>query len=297
MLPAFTFAPPWKEGPRKIIRGYNYQTHVKMDYYAFDFEMPAGTAVYPTASGKVVFAGPATGSWEPLGTIVLMDHNNGYQSLYAHLATTAVTTGQASITRTTKIGTSGSTGSGSGGVPHLHFAIYTGAAMAAGNQGPICTLGSGDAAINCAVKPEPMYACLKGLNGGYCENLSNSNVLYRAFFKYSQAVSNIVGEACSTSSTVASNWRWVVNGLPPNSNVRPVRLTHNKGGVWQNVLDHGCYYPYYWQLDRYRDWSSSTSYRWTIHVAQYPLGAPSRSDAYRLQIINGSGQVATVDWD
>jgi murein DD-endopeptidase MepM/ murein hydrolase activator NlpD len=300
-LPIHTFAPPWKKGPFKILRGYgtdpvNYQTHFGMDYYALDFDMTTGTSVYPTAPGKVMFAGTASGGWSCLGKIVFIDHQNGYQSLYAHLATTSVTTGQNNLSRTTKIGTSGSsTGAGCDPIPqHLHFAVYTGAVMSAGNQGPRCNGATSD---QCAVKPEPMYACLKGTSGGYCENLLNNDEVYRAFFKYDQAASHYVGEACNSSSTVGTNWRWSVGGLPPNSSVRPVRLTRGAGWIWQHVGDWGCYSPYYWKLARSLDSSNSTSYKWLIYVAQYPVGDPNSSDAFRLQLINGSGDVTMVDWE
>lgn len=52
--------------------------------------------------------------------MVMIDHGNGYQSLYAHLSNWTVSCGQ-SVYQGSLIGYAGSTGNSTG--PHLHFEI------------------------------------------------------------------------------------------------------------------------------------------------------------------------------
>lgn len=73
---------------------YNAGTHEGTDYYSLDFKLPLGTDVYPITSGVVMGAGRATAGWSGYGNFVMIDHGNGYQSLYAHLSEVFVTSGQ-----------------------------------------------------------------------------------------------------------------------------------------------------------------------------------------------------------
>jgi len=84
---------------------------------AVDIAAGTGAPVYATDSGVVVYAGPVGGGY---GIAVMIDHNNGYQSLYAHLSSTAVVCGQ-SVGQGGTIGYAGSTGNSTG--PHLHFEV------------------------------------------------------------------------------------------------------------------------------------------------------------------------------
>ena len=69
-------------------------------------------------SGVVVEAG---GGWSSgYGNHVIIDHGNGFTTLYAHLTSIFVKPGE-SVTRGEQIGTVGSTGNSTG--PHLHFEI------------------------------------------------------------------------------------------------------------------------------------------------------------------------------
>jgi murein DD-endopeptidase MepM/ murein hydrolase activator NlpD len=54
------------------------------------------------------------------GKMIMIDHGNGYQTLYAHLSKISVEPGQ-SVPRGEIIGSSGSTGNSTG--PHLHFEV------------------------------------------------------------------------------------------------------------------------------------------------------------------------------
>ncbi|MBP1153284.1 MULTISPECIES: M23 family metallopeptidase [unclassified Paenibacillus] len=67
-------------------------------------------------NGKVEFAGVKDG----YGKLVIIDHMNGYRTLYAHLSKVETTNG-AIVEKGEKIGTMGSTGDSTG--VHLHFEI------------------------------------------------------------------------------------------------------------------------------------------------------------------------------
>jgi murein DD-endopeptidase MepM/ murein hydrolase activator NlpD len=76
-----------------------------------------GDGVFAADAGVVVFAGWANGGY---GYMVMIDHGNGYQTLYAHLSSVSAACGQ-SVYTGTYIGAVGSTGNSTG--PHLHFEV------------------------------------------------------------------------------------------------------------------------------------------------------------------------------
>ena len=82
-----------------------------------DLSAPTGSAVYAADSGLVIFAG-----WTGIGygNTILIDHGNGFQTLYAHLSQISVPCA-ARVEKGQFIGFSGSTGRSSG--PHLHFEV------------------------------------------------------------------------------------------------------------------------------------------------------------------------------
>jgi len=84
-----------------------------------DMAMPVGTPVKSTASGEVVFAGSKRG----YGNTVVIEHPNGYRSLYAHLDSIDVKKGD-QVEKSQRIAESGNTGVSTG--PHLHFEIQKG---------------------------------------------------------------------------------------------------------------------------------------------------------------------------
>ena len=65
------------------------------------------------------------------GNYIIINHNNGYKTLYAHLSRIYVQKGQ-TIERGTIIGKIGMTGCASG--PHLHFSLYVGSTVSDGNS-------------------------------------------------------------------------------------------------------------------------------------------------------------------
>ncbi|MFD9919144.1 transglycosylase family protein [[Kitasatospora] papulosa] len=84
-----------------------------------DFPVPTGTSVKAVASGKVVSAGWA-GAY---GYEIVVRHDDGRYSQYAHLSSLHVRAGQ-QVGAGQRIARSGSTGNSTG--PHLHFEIRTG---------------------------------------------------------------------------------------------------------------------------------------------------------------------------
>ncbi|MBB1252020.1 transglycosylase family protein [Streptomyces alkaliterrae] len=85
-----------------------------------DFSVPTGTRINSVSNGTVVSAGWA-GAY---GNQVVIRHNDGRYSQYAHLSSLSVSAGQ-SVTAGQQIGLAGSTGNSTG--PHLHFEVRTGA--------------------------------------------------------------------------------------------------------------------------------------------------------------------------
>lgn len=82
-----------------------------------DIDGPAGAPVAAAASGTVVTAGYNPGGY---GNVVVIDHGNGFSSLYAHLSKIGVRIGQ-EVQAADLIGAVGCTGSCTG--DHLHFEI------------------------------------------------------------------------------------------------------------------------------------------------------------------------------
>jgi murein DD-endopeptidase MepM/ murein hydrolase activator NlpD len=113
-------------GPAWPIRGaitthfgvphWPYQhTHSGMDIS--DGRAPGITPIKPFRPGRVI---DTIHSNYGLGNHVIVDHGNGVTSVYAHLASISVRTGQA-VDLGTTLGHEGSTGASTG--THLHFEI------------------------------------------------------------------------------------------------------------------------------------------------------------------------------
>jgi len=84
-----------------------------------DFAAPAGRNIYAASDGKVEFVGTQNG----YGKTTIINHQNGYKTLYAHQSNFAkgLKAGKM-IKKGTHIGYVGSTGLSSG--PHLHLGLY-----------------------------------------------------------------------------------------------------------------------------------------------------------------------------
>jgi murein DD-endopeptidase MepM/ murein hydrolase activator NlpD len=95
-----------------------------------DYEMKEGTPVKAWKDGVV----SAVNIGADYGTSVVVDHPNGYQSLYGHLSSKEVTVGER-VKEGGRIGKSGQSGKANG--PHLHFEVR-------GARNPLsdCSVGS-----------------------------------------------------------------------------------------------------------------------------------------------------------
>ncbi len=97
------------------LSGYDYSPAI--NHYGIDIAGKLGYPVYAVDSGVVVYAG--WNNWG-YGNVVVIDHGNGWQSLYAHLSRILVQCGQG-VAQGDMIGAIGSTGHSTG--PHLHFEL------------------------------------------------------------------------------------------------------------------------------------------------------------------------------
>jgi murein DD-endopeptidase MepM/ murein hydrolase activator NlpD len=86
-----------------------------------NIEVPEGSAIRAAESGTVIYVGNAV---EGYGNLILVKHDNGYVSAYAHLSEITVSKGDA-VSRGDTIGLAGMTGSVSR--PQLHFELRKGA--------------------------------------------------------------------------------------------------------------------------------------------------------------------------
>lgn len=89
-------------------------------HLGIDIAAGMGATLYAADGGVVVYAGAIAGGY---GNMVMIDHGNGYQTLYAHMSQINVRCG-ASVSQGTIIGYAGSTGNSTGA--HLHFEVRYG---------------------------------------------------------------------------------------------------------------------------------------------------------------------------
>jgi len=89
-------------------------------HMALDIANSSAPPVIAADTGTVIFAGwNSTG----YGNMIMIDHGNGYRSLYGHLSAISVSPGQV-VNKAQQIGQMGSTGRSTG--THLHFEIRSG---------------------------------------------------------------------------------------------------------------------------------------------------------------------------
>jgi murein DD-endopeptidase MepM/ murein hydrolase activator NlpD len=110
----------WPSYTRTITSYYGYRTNPVSGIYKLhsgvDIGASNGTAIYAAASGTVVLAQYYGG----YGNCVMINHGNGYTTLYGHMSSIAVSSGQ-TVSQGQTVGYVGSTGNSTG--PHLHFEV------------------------------------------------------------------------------------------------------------------------------------------------------------------------------
>lgn len=112
-----------------------------------DFGVPVGTKVMSVSGGTVRGSGntdayPGCYAW---GKWLLVDHDNGLSSMYAHLSSVLVSNGQR-VEAGEVIALSGNTGVSTG--PHLHLTIYASQGVKIGKYGTYKPGGAGCAATD-----------------------------------------------------------------------------------------------------------------------------------------------------
>jgi murein DD-endopeptidase MepM/ murein hydrolase activator NlpD len=106
----------------RFTSGFGYRTHpiyhIRKFHEGIDITAQKGTPVYAASEGKVVIAGNMKDGY---GNKVVIDHGNGYKTLYAHLDKILVKRGQ-KVKLAQQIGKVGNTG---GSVSsHLHYEVH-----------------------------------------------------------------------------------------------------------------------------------------------------------------------------
>ncbi len=95
-------------------------TYFSSYHQGIDIPEPYGLAVHPYTAGIVTLVGWDSGGF---GNTILISHDRGYTTRYAHLSKISVVVGQ-KVDTSTIIGNIGATGFATG--PHLHFEVYKG---------------------------------------------------------------------------------------------------------------------------------------------------------------------------
>jgi murein DD-endopeptidase MepM/ murein hydrolase activator NlpD len=85
-----------------------------------DVALAIGSPVVASDRGTVTWASWASGPYFDYGNLIVINHGNGYETLYAHLSSINVYPGQV-VQQGQYIGATGNTGRSSG--PHIHFEI------------------------------------------------------------------------------------------------------------------------------------------------------------------------------
>jgi murein DD-endopeptidase MepM/ murein hydrolase activator NlpD len=102
----------------RFITGYDYSPAT--NHWGIDIDGELGNAVWAVDNGVIVYSGWSDNGY---GNLVVVDHGNGWQSLYAHLDSINVSCGE-SVYQGSVLGGLGTTGNSSG--PHLHFELIYG---------------------------------------------------------------------------------------------------------------------------------------------------------------------------
>ena len=87
------------------------------NHKGLDIAAPEGTEIYASEEGEVVSAGWNSGGY---GNVVMIEHPDGYATVYAHMVMVYALEGQY-VTKGQLIGFVGSTGNSTG--PHCHFEV------------------------------------------------------------------------------------------------------------------------------------------------------------------------------
>ncbi len=106
----------------KYLSGYGFRIHpvhkVKKFHKGIDFTCKVGTPIQATGNGKVI---KVIKKKRGYGHHVVIDHDFGYETLYAHMSKIDVKVGD-DVAKGQKIGEVGNTGTST--APHLHYEVH-----------------------------------------------------------------------------------------------------------------------------------------------------------------------------
>jgi murein DD-endopeptidase MepM/ murein hydrolase activator NlpD len=108
-------APGRRSGSFGLQRYFNGQARNR--HAGMDIAAPAGTPVVAANSGRVI----DTGDYFFAGRTIVLDHGQGFLSLYSHLSSVDTTVAEV-VSAGSLIGKVGATGRVTGA--HLHFSVY-----------------------------------------------------------------------------------------------------------------------------------------------------------------------------
>lgn len=97
---------------------FGLTTRFSLGHPGIDLTAPFGTPIYPVANGTVAWTNSLAWGY---GRHLLVEHERGIKSMYAHLSKISVTEGE-HVSKATKIGEIGATGWSTG--YHVHLEIY-----------------------------------------------------------------------------------------------------------------------------------------------------------------------------
>ena len=121
----------------RVTTGWYYSSGSLHGAVDFSGSGISGSPAYAVADGYVVTSTAVTDghrNYTSYGNYVLIAHYNGLYTLYAHLSSRSVSTGQ-TVSQGQVIGAVGSTGNSSG--PHLHFEVRTSPGKYANRVNPL----------------------------------------------------------------------------------------------------------------------------------------------------------------
>lgn len=105
-----------------MLSGFGIRLHpvhkVKKLHKGIDFTAPAGTPIQATGDGRVVKVESAGRGY---GNNITIDHGYGYKTLYAHMKSISVRSGEV-VKKGQTIGTVGNTGTST--APHCHYEVH-----------------------------------------------------------------------------------------------------------------------------------------------------------------------------
>ena len=115
---------PMRKNAFHIISGFGMRYHPILHYQrmhtGIDMSAPKGTPIYATGDGVVEVAGKNTTNYSGYGVVCVINHGNGFKTLYAHMSEVKAVQGH-KIKRGELVGYVGS--SGLAQAPHLHYEV------------------------------------------------------------------------------------------------------------------------------------------------------------------------------